>query len=150
MKAGRVSSCGWLAGYGGFAFRGWEQSSFLYRILRDERAGIGVAPVAQFRRGPSWGQIWSGACRSELSAGVEHVPDRLGEFAREIDLRDTRAALAAEPPAIPLVSVAVNGVPCRVLGGLDQRPAQPLRAVLPQRAAAVGLTGLVSRGHSPV
>ena len=56
----------------------------------------GLAPVAQFHYGLSGSQTKNGACRSEGLITSQHVPDRLGELAGEVDLRDLRAALAAE------------------------------------------------------
>jgi hypothetical protein len=43
-----------------------------------------------------------------LLAG-EHVPDRLGQSAGEVDLGDFRAALCADPRLGLLVAVAVDG-----------------------------------------
>jgi hypothetical protein len=54
----------------------------------------------------------------------EHLPDRFGEFAGEVDLGDLGSALFAEAGAGALVAVAVGGVPAGVRGGFDQRPAQ--------------------------
>jgi hypothetical protein len=62
----------------------------------------------------------------------EDVPDGFGELAGEIDPGDLRAALPAEAPLHPLVAVPTVGIPSRVGGGLDQRPAQVLRPVLRQ------------------
>ena len=70
----------------------------------------GLAPVAQFQNGLSGSQTKNGACRSEGLITSEHVPDRLGELAGEVDLRDLGAALAAESPAGPLVALAVEGM----------------------------------------
>ena len=57
------------------------------------------------------GQRGRGACRSEGLVAGEHVPDRLGEAAGDVDLGDLRAALLAEPALVVLVAVAVDG--CR-------------------------------------
>ena len=67
-----------------------------------------------------------GACRSEGLVAGEHVPDRLGEPAGDVDLGDLRAALACRAGACALVAVAVDRVSAGVRGGLDQRPAQVL------------------------
>ena len=80
-----------------------------------------------------------GACRSEGLVAGEHVPDRFGQAAGDIDLGDFRAALLAEPTLVALVALAVDGVPASVGGGLNQRPAQVLRAGVCQRAASVGV-----------
>jgi hypothetical protein len=77
-----------------------------------------------------------------LVAG-EHVPDRLGESAGEVDLRDLGAALFAEPRLRPLVALAVGGVGAGMDGGLDERPPQVLRPLFGERAASIGLARLV-------
>src|SRR5579863_3923970 len=63
-----------------------------------DQVGSGLAPAAHFVAGLSGSQRGGGACRSEggerLLAG-EHVPDRLGQTAGEVDLRDLAAALTA-------------------------------------------------------
>jgi hypothetical protein len=55
-----------------------------------------------------------------LLAG-EHVPDRFGEAAGEVDLGDLGAALLADAGFRLLVVVAVGGVGAGVGGGLDER-----------------------------
>ena len=60
----------------------------------------------------------------------EHVPDRLGELAGELDLRDLRAALASEALLGALVALLIERVIARVQRGLEQRPAQVFGAVL--------------------
>ena len=54
---------------------------------------------------------------------AEHVPDRFGESASEVDLGDLGAALLADARLGVLVAVAVDGVGAGVGGGLDERPA---------------------------
>ncbi len=76
----------------------------------------------------------------------EHVPDRLGEPAGDVDLGDFRAALAAKAGFGALVALAVDRVPPGVGGGLDQRPAQVLRPRVGERAAAVSASGLIDAG----
>ena len=78
----------------------------------------GLAPVAQFQHGLSGSQTKRGACRSEGLITGEHVPDRLGELAGEIDLRDLGATLATETTLGALVALAVG----RVRGGGDRGP----------------------------
>jgi hypothetical protein len=73
-----------------------------------------------------------------LVAG-EHVPDRFGESAGEVDLGDLGAALFAEACFQSLVAVAVAGVGAGVGGGLDERPAQVAGALFGERAAQVAL-----------
>ena len=60
----------------------------------------------------------------------EHVPDRFGEPAREVDLGDLGAALAAQPLLGVLVALLVEGVLAGVQRGLEPAPAQVARAVL--------------------
>ena len=67
----------------------------------------------------------------------EHVPDRLGQLAGDVDAGDLGAALLAQAGLGALVAVAIDRVARGVGGGLDQRPAQKLRPVLGQRAAEV-------------
>jgi hypothetical protein len=71
-----------------------------------------------------------------LVAG-EHVPDRFGESAGEVDLGDLGAALSADPGFRLLVAIAVGGMRAGVGGGFDQRPAQVARALFGERAAQV-------------
>ena len=69
-----------------------------------------LAPVAQFQKGLSGSQTNRGACRSEGLITGKHVPDRLGELAGKIDLRDLGAALAAVAAAQALVALLVERV----------------------------------------
>src|SRR6266542_4365579 len=89
------------------------------------------------------GQGVGGAFGSEgLSAG-EHVPDRFGEAAGEVDLRDLGAALLADARFRVCVALAVGRMRAGVGGGLDQRPTEVARSLLGKRAAQVALAGLV-------
>jgi hypothetical protein len=85
--------------------------------------------VAQFPREPSGGWTTTGACRSEGLVAGEHVPHRLGEFAREVDLGDLGAALFAQAALGALVALGVYGVVAGVQRGLEERPAQVARAL---------------------
>src|SRR3954454_5688974 len=76
----------------------------------------------------------NGACRSEGLGAGEHVPDRYGEPAGDIDLGDFGAALAAKAFLGALVAVVVGGVAAGGRRGFHQRPAQVLGPVLGQRA----------------
>src|SRR6266550_7314120 len=87
-----------------------------------------------------------GTCRSEGLVVGEHVPDRLGQSASEVDLGDLGAALAAQAALGVLVAVAVVGVFAGVQSGFEQRPAQVLGAVLADRAARVDGAGLPDPG----
>ena len=60
----------------------------------------------------------------------EHVPDGAGELAGDVDPGDLAAALAAEALLVPLVALAARRVPRGMGGGLDERPAQVLGAIL--------------------
>jgi hypothetical protein len=84
-----------------------------------------------------------------LVAG-EHVPDRFGEAAGEVDLGDLGAALLADPGFGVLVAVAVGGVGAGVGCGLDERPAEVARALFAERAAEVAFAGLVDAGQRPL
>src|SRR5438874_6171730 len=88
------------------------------------------APVAHLRKGRLCGQSRRGACRSKGLVAGEHVPDRLGELAGELDLRDLRTTLVTETLLGALVALLVEGVIAGVQRGLEQRPAQIFRAVL--------------------
>jgi len=73
----------------------------------------GLAPVAHVNNGLSGSQANYGACRSEglerLVAG-QHVPDRLGQLAGELDLGDLGAALAPEAALGALVALLAERV----------------------------------------
>src|SRR5215218_1840459 len=89
------------------------------------------------------------ACRSKGLVAGEHVPDRLGQPARELDLGDLGAALLAESRLRALVARAVERVLAGLRRGLDQRPAQVLGPLLDERAAAIGGARLVDAGAEP-
>ena len=91
---------------------GVEQCPCLYRFIDvEDQVLSGLAPAAHVKKGLSGSQARNGAFRSEglewLVAG-EHVPDRLGQLASEFDLRDFRAALAAEAAFGALVALLVE------------------------------------------
>ena len=60
-----------------------------------------------------------GACRSEGLITGEHVPDRFGDLAGDVDLGDLRAALFAEPPLVAFVAVTVGSWLAGVNGCLE-------------------------------
>src|SRR5436305_7075334 len=95
------------------------------------------APVAHLRKGRLCGQSRRGACRSEGLVAGEHVPDRLGQAAGDVDLGDLGTALLAQPALGLLVALAVERMATGVLRGLDQRPAQVLGPGVREVAAAV-------------
>jgi len=68
---------------------------------------------------------------------AEHVPDRFGQPAGEVDLGDLGAALLADARFRVLVAVAVDGGGAGVGCGLDERPAQILGPLFGERAAQV-------------
>ena len=90
----------------------------------------GLAPVAQFLNGLSGSQTIYGACRSEGLITGEHVPDRLGELASQVDLGDLGAALFAETASGALVALAEEWMRRGGDRGLHQSPAQVLGPVL--------------------
>jgi hypothetical protein len=102
--------------------------------------------VAQFLNGLSGSQTICGACRSEGLVAGEHVPDRLGELAGEVDLRDLGAALAAVAAPQALVALLVELMGARVDRSLHQPPAQIPGAVLGDRAAQIDVAGLADAG----
>ena len=73
----------------------------------------------------------------------EHVPDRFGESAGEVDLGDLGAALFADAGFGALIAVAVDRGGAGVDGGFHERPSQVAASLLGERASAVGLAGLV-------
>ena len=83
------------------------------------------------------------------SVGGQHVPDRLGESAGQVDLGDLGAALAAQPGLGAPVALGVDRMTAGVGSRLDQRPAQILRSVLAERAAVVLAAGLVDPRTQP-
>src|SRR6266540_2091126 len=104
---------------------------------------VGAAPVAQFLSGPSCGQGGWGACRSKGTVLGQHVPDRFGLAAGDLDRGDLGATFAAVAGTHPLHDRPVAAVAAGGVGGLDQRPAQVVGAVLSERSAPVALTGLL-------
>jgi hypothetical protein len=73
-----------------------------------------------------------------LVAG-EHVPDRFGESAGEVDLGNLGAALFADAGFRLLVAVAIHRSGAGVGGSFDERPAQVAGALLGEGAAQVAL-----------
>jgi hypothetical protein len=110
--------------------RGGELDSTLYRPIGSvgSRFYGCLAPVAHLRVGRLCGQIGRGACRSEGLITGEHVPDRLGEAAGDVDLGDLGAALPAKPGLRALVPLSIDRVAAGIRSGLDQRPSQVLRS----------------------
>src|SRR5436190_5718964 len=146
MKEGRVSSVvsgsivSWLVG-GGFEF-----GSFLYcTLVWGDELGWSCSGSA-IRFGAVMRPRTQGACRSKRLSVAEHVPDRFGEAAGDLDGGDLGAAVAAVAGAHALADGGVVGVAGGAVRGFDQCPAQVVGAVLAQRAAAVAFAGLVDAG----
>jgi hypothetical protein len=99
------------------------------------------------RIGPSRGQNFGGACRSEGLLGGQHVPDGLGHAAGDVDPGDLRATLAAETTGGALVALGIDGIAGAVYGRLDQRPAQVARSVLRQAPESSTQRSPPSRGR---
>src|SRR6266567_3428603 len=93
-------------------------------------------------KGPSSGQGVGGAFGSEGLVAAEHVPDRFGESAGEVDLGDLGAALFADADFRVLVAVAVDGVSAGVGGGFDERPSADTWALV-WRAVRAGRVHLI-------
>src|SRR5205807_10382004 len=104
---------------------------------------MGVRSVGADPWGPCGGQGVGGAFGSEGFVAGEHVPDRFGEPAGEVDLGDLGAALFADARLRLLVAVAVDGVRAGVGGGLDECPAQVAGSLLGEWAAQVTIARLV-------
>ena len=149
MKRGRVSR-GLLRSV--VDALGADGSGSVISLLPARWRGFGWwdAPVAQLGRGPSSGQGVVGACRSEGFAAGEHVPDRGGEFAGDLDTGDLGATLFAAATFGAFVVMPVAGMFRGVHRGFDERPAQIARAVLGERTAPVRLAGLIDLGQRPV
>ena len=119
-----------LGGAGGVAVWSGAHLSEIASSTFEDQVRSGLAPAAHLKNGLSGSQGENGACRSEglerLVAG-QHVPDRLGQFAGELDLRDLRAALTAQAPLGALVALLVE----RVRGGVRPRlPSAPSASIL--------------------
>ena len=118
MKEGRVSRDGLaLPGGSGCAGVSWGSSgahlsiaSSRRRARASTRLDGNVASVAQLGEGRLCGQREGGAFRSEGLVAGEHVPDRLGEGAGELDLGDLGAALTADALLGLLVALAIERV----------------------------------------
>src|SRR5215216_653371 len=73
-----------------------------------------VRSRAQVQKGRSGRQTKSGASGSELLVAGEHVPDRVGEPAGDVDLGDLGPALLPSPALVALVALRIGGVLERV------------------------------------
>src|SRR5688500_9974401 len=109
----------------------------LWPPRREDQAKLDASLAGASPKGRSVRQTKSGASGSELLVARKHVPDREGEPAGDVDLRDLGAALFAEPALVGLIALCVGGMFERVHGGLEQRPAQVGGTVLGQWPAAI-------------
>ena len=147
MKEGRVSSGG---------ARWWPPWWWWGRV-----AHLSIAPVVagdQVGGSRSGSAFQFGAVRRpgrawrlpERRVGCgEHVPDRLGESAGDVDRGDLGAAWSAEPVLGALVAVAVGGVAAARRGRLRSAPSAGSGGRSWQRAAPVAFAGLVDARAQP-
>ena len=77
------------------------------------------------------------------------MPDRLGQLAGEVDLGDFGAALATEALLGALIALGVDRVAASVQRGFEERPTQVARALFGDRAAPVGVAGLIDAWAEP-
>ena len=119
----------------GAAVVGGERCSSFYRLLVGGDGRWEFAPVAQFLRDRQAARGSVAPAGSEGLVAGEHVPDRFGEPAGEVDLGDLGAALFADARFRLLVAVAIDAVGAGVGGGLDERPAEIAGALLGERTA---------------
>ena len=116
MKEGLVSSVGFGVLGPRVGSRVCERGAHLSiassrrRARASTRLDGNVASVAQLGEGRLCGQREGGAFRSEGLVAGEHVPDRLGEGAGELDLGDLGAALTADALLGLLVALAIERV----------------------------------------
>src|ERR671918_2986338 len=144
MKEGRGSSVGFVSSsYGGRGGGGWRAGLISLSPPRGRTRLIGVRSGGASPYGPSGGQGVGGAFGSEGLLAGEHVPDRFGEAAGEVDLGDLGAALLADACFRALVAVAVDRCRAGVGCCFDEGPAEVAGSLLDERAAQVALAGLV-------
>src|SRR5918995_2303562 len=116
---------------------------------REDQAKSDGSLAGASPKGRSGRRRKSGASGSELLLAGKHVPDRVGEPPRDVDLGDLGAALLAEPALGSPVALRVGGVSERVHRRLEQGPAQVGGPVLGQGPAAVLLPRLVHARAKP-
>ena len=95
----------------------------LWPPRREDQAKSDASLAGASPKGRSGRQTKSGASGSELLVAGEHVPDRVGEPAGDVDLGDLGPALLAEPALGALVALGVGGVrsACIVASSSAQR-----------------------------
>src|SRR6266540_6873047 len=94
----------------GAAVVGGERCSSLYRLLVGGDGRWEFAPVAHLLKGRQAARGSVAPAGSEGLVAAEHVPDRFGEPAGEVDLGELGAALFADAGFRVLVAVTVGGV----------------------------------------
>ena len=77
----------------------------LWPPRREDQAKLDASLSGASPKGRSGRQTKSGASWSELLFAGEHVPDRVGEPAGDLDLGDLGAALLAQPALGALVAL---------------------------------------------
>src|SRR4029450_3807774 len=109
----------------------------LWPPRREDQAKSDASLSGASPKGRSGRQTKSGASWSEGLVAREHVPDRVGEPAGDLDLGDLGAALLPQAALGALVALGVGRVLEGVHGRLEQRPAQVGRPMLAQGPAAI-------------
>jgi hypothetical protein len=96
MKKGFVSSSGWQLVVTLLSWFGvWSNAHVSMASSREDQAKLDRSLADASPKGRSGRQTKSGASWSEGLVAGEHVPDRVGESAGDVDLGDLRAALLA-------------------------------------------------------
>src|SRR6266508_5015927 len=110
MKKGRLSSSGRWSGSGSSRGSRGSGAHVSMASSREDQAKSDASLSGASPKGRSGRQTKSGASGSERLVAGEHVPDRVGKAAGDVDLGDLGAALLSEPPLVPLVALGVGGV----------------------------------------
>ena len=145
MKRGRVSRAWWAVDAP--CARGGGPSSLYCRL--SGRIWLVGRSVAQLGRGSSCDQGVVGACRSEGFAAGEHVVDRGGELAGDLDPGDLGATLFAAATLGAFVVMPITGC-CAACTALRSVPSAGTAGRSWPAGRPVGLAGLVDLGHRPV
>src|SRR5204863_5526644 len=98
---------------------------------------IGACSGGAIRLGTVGRSSTFGACRSKGLVAGEHPPDRLGVFSGDGDGGDGGATAAAVAGAVAVDELSVGAVAGGGVGCFDQRPAEVVRPVFAECAAAV-------------
>ena len=142
MKKGRLSSNGRWSGQGPLVVRGLGAVLMsLWPPRREDQAKSDVRSRAHIQKGGQAARRKVAPLGANSSIASEHVPDRFGQPAGDVDLGDLGAALLAEPALRLLIALAVGGMR-EAAWSLRERPAQVARSLFGKRAARSRLTGL--------